>query len=64
MWTIILKQSINQGSPISFQEADELKTSMIDKIMAHADEKQVPIHSKESVAVLADKGVDIFTGLC
>ena len=50
------------GLTYQFSGADELKTSMIDKIMAHADEKQVPIHSKESVAVLADKGVDIFTG--
>ena len=50
------------GITYQFSGADELKTSMIDKIMAHADEKQVPIHSKESVAVLADKGVDIFTG--
>lgn len=48
------------GITYEFSGIEQLKKKISDKILAYANEKQVPLHSKESVDELANKGIDIY----
>lgn len=50
------------GVAYEFVGADDLKKAISDKVLAYADDKQVPIQSKEAVSQLADEGVAIYQG--
>jgi hypothetical protein len=57
-----LKAIYKPGVTYEFAGEDDLKKEISDKILAYADEKQVPIQSEASVAQLADKGLAIYKG--